>query len=248
VCFCDICRRYGQTGSGKTHTMGTVGVSATVEEEQGIIPRALADIFAEVNARSCTADVSVRVSFLEIYNENIRDLLDHSPAASSKSISIRDDAAGNVKVLGASEISVSSCSDMVPRPPAPGPFFKADMGFWLTLLMQVDCLEKGALCRSTGHTSMNDVSSRSHAIFTVHVDQKMHAQQPQDAGDAEPAPEELVCSKFHFVDLAGSERAKRTQASGARLKEGININFGLLVLGNVISALGDVRRKATHVP
>jgi kinesin family protein 7 len=104
---------YGQTGSGKTHTMGTVGVSATVEEDQGIIPRALADIFNEVNARSCSADISVRVSFLEIYNENIRDLLDHSPAASSKSISIRDDAAGNVKVLGASEISVSSCSDMV---------------------------------------------------------------------------------------------------------------------------------------
>jgi hypothetical protein len=118
--------------------------------------------------------------------------------------------------------------------------------------MQVDCLEKGALCRSTGHTSMNDVSSRSHAIFTVHVDQRMRVQQPAAASDpadaAAQAPEELVSSKFHFVDLAGSERAKRTQASGARLKEGININFGLLVLGNVISALGDVRRKATHVP
>ena len=103
---------------------------------------------------------------------------------------------------------------------------------------------------------MNDVSSRSHAIFTVQVDQKMRApQQPPpaaaaaaDGSDALPPPEELVCSKFHFVDLAGSERAKRTQASGTRLKEGININFGLLVLGNVISALGDVRRKATHVP
>jgi hypothetical protein len=107
---------------------------------------------------------------------------------------------------------------------------------------------------------MNDVSSRSHAIFTVHVDQKMRVQQQPApaaaaaaapaaaASDALPPPEELVCSKFHFVDLAGSERAKRTQASGTRLKEGININFGLLVLGNVISALGDVRRKATHVP
>ncbi len=99
---------------------------------------------------------------------------------------------------------------------------------------------------------MNDVSSRSHAIFTVHVDQKMRTQQQPAAADNTSdvlsPPEELVCSKFHFVDLAGSERAKRTQASGTRLKEGININFGLLVLGNVISALGDVRRKATHVP
>ncbi len=50
---------YGQTGSGKTHTMGTVGVSATVEEDLGIIPRALADIFNEVNARSSTAEISV---------------------------------------------------------------------------------------------------------------------------------------------------------------------------------------------
>jgi hypothetical protein len=125
-------------------------------------------------------------------------------------------------------------------------------GWCVTLWVQVDCLEKGALCRSTGHTSMNDVSSRSHAIFTVHVDQKLRVQQQPDAAaesnELQAAHEELVSSKFHFVDLAGSERAKRTQASGARLKEGININFGLLVLGNVISALGDVRRKATHVP
>jgi hypothetical protein len=215
---------YGQTGSGKTHTMGTVGVSATVEEDQGIIPRALSDIFNEASARAAVAEVAVRVSFLEIYNENIRDLLDHSPAASAKSISIRDDSAGNVKVLGASEVTVDSCNDMI------------------------DCLEKGALCRSTGHTSMNDVSSRSHAIFTVHVDQKMRSAPAAEGADSQLAPEELVSSKFHFVDLAGSERAKRTQASGTRLKEGININFGLLVLGNVISALGDVRRKATHVP
>ena len=58
----------------------------------------------------------------------------------------------------------------------------------------------------------------------------------------------MICSKFHFVDLAGSERLKRTQAVGETMKEGININCGLLALGNVISALGDPKRKATHVP
>ena len=90
-------------------------------------------ILLQVSARACSADISVRVSFLEIYNENIRDLLDHAPAASSKSISIRDDAAGNVKVLGASEISVHSCSDMVCRPrPALQPqpsTFSTEFGF-----------------------------------------------------------------------------------------------------------------------
>ena len=58
----------------------------------------------QVNARSANTDICVRVSFLEIYNENIRDLLDHSPAASSKSISIRDDAQGNVKVMVACDM------------------------------------------------------------------------------------------------------------------------------------------------
>jgi kinesin family protein 4/21/27 len=55
-------------------------------------------------------------------------------------------------------------------------------------------------------------------------------------------------AKFHFVDLAGSERAKRTGATGSVLKEGININKGLLCLGNVISALTEPAKKAMHVP
>eukprot|EP00957_Ditylum_brightwellii_P051570 3910865-Ditylum_brightwellii.AAC.1 len=62
---------------------------------------------------------------------------------------------------------------------------------------------------------------------------------------------EEKCSKFHFVDLAGSERQKRSQAEGKRLKEGIDINKGLLVLGNVISALGDPKKQKrgkTFVP
>ena len=60
---------------------------------------------------------------------------------------------------------------------------------------------------------------------------------------------EVQKCKFHFVDLAGSERAKRTGAEGQRMREGIDINKGLLVLGNVISALGDEKKRGrTHVP
>ena len=85
---------------------------------------------------------------------------------------------------------------------------------------------------------MNHRSSRSHAIFTIHVERK----------GADPA--DVTRAKIHLVDLAGSERAKRTKAEGQRLKEGIQINKGLLALGNVISALGDDKRRMAggHVP
>ena len=81
---------------------------------------------------------------------------------------------------------------------------------------------------------MNTRSSRSHAIFTVCLEQR------GGAGGGTTA-------KLHLVDLAGSERAKKTQATGDRLKEGININRGLLSLGNVISALGE-DKPPKHVP
>ncbi|MCL4126386.1 UNVERIFIED_CONTAM: hypothetical protein GTU68_047670 [Idotea baltica] len=73
---------------------------------------------------------------------------------------------------------------------------------------------------------MNARSSRSHAIFSLHLEigNKMESVN-------------IVSAKFHLVDLAGSERAKKTCATGERFKEGININTGLLALGNVISAL-----------
>jgi kinesin family protein 4/21/27 len=87
---------------------------------------------------------------------------------------------------------------------------------------------------------MNAVSSRSHAIFSINLVQEI----PLDSG----SDKKRLISKFHFVDLAGSERLKRTNAEGERKKESISINQGLLALGNVICALGDESRKASHVP
>merc|ERR1719253_1901461 len=98
------------------------------------------------------------------------------------------------------------------------------------------CLEKGAVFRTTASTLMNDKSSRSHAIFTVIVEQYVYA------------TGETLTAKIRFCDLAGSERAKKTGAVGERFREGVNINQGLFALGNVISALGDPKLKATHVP
>mmetsp|Transcript_10601 Transcript_10601/g.20097 ORF Transcript_10601/g.20097 Transcript_10601/m.20097 type:complete len:1047 (-) Transcript_10601:329-3469(-) len=105
----------------------------------------------------------------------------------------------------------------------------------------LDLLEKGSMSRTVGTTKMNSTSSRSHAIFTVFLSQRKKAA-------AEDEEDEVISSKFHFVDLAGSERLKRTGATGDRAQEGININAGLLALGNCISALADEKRKGGHVP
>lgn len=94
---------------------------------------------------------------------------------------------------------------------------------------------------------MNAQSSRSHAIFTILIKRlrRLAIDDPDSVTDDDL---ETLTAKFHFVDLAGSERLKRTGATGDRAKEGISINSGLLSLGNVISALGDASRKATHIP
>ncbi|CAK9016555.1 Kinesin-like protein KIN-4C (AtKINESIN-4C) [Durusdinium trenchii] len=238
---------YGQTGSGKTYTMGTStdSIVDTDESKLGMIPRAMGQIFEVIEEKKEAnpgAEFYLRVQFLEVYGEDIRDLLDPAGAAEGKTVSIREgDKGEGVQVVNAVEESVKSTPEML------------------------HALERGALCRTTGSTQMNVHSSRSHAIFTIIIEQHLPITEDGGGGDqdgagedaAEATPEsssdednvEFRTAKFHFVDLAGSERAKRTGATGTRLKEGININKGLLALGNVISALGDeTRPKGTHVP
>lgn len=82
-------------------------------------------------------------------------------------------------------------------------------------------------------------------MYTIFIRRQRLLSSSNDAADNDF---ETLTSKFHFVDLAGSERLKKTKAEGVRAREGISINCGLLGLGNVISALGDKSKKATHVP
>ena len=99
---------------------------------------------------------------------------------------------------------------------------------------------------------MNEGSSRSHAIFTVVIEQKIvkdvGAEVEKKEGEEAAQVTEEISSKFHFVDLAGSERIKKTGATGMLLKEGISINKGLLCLGQVISALTDTNKAKEHIP
>eukprot|EP00232_Nephroselmis_pyriformis_P010287 CAMPEP_0182879026 /NCGR_PEP_ID=MMETSP0034_2-20130328/15709_1 /TAXON_ID=156128 /ORGANISM="Nephroselmis pyriformis, Strain CCMP717" /LENGTH=386 /DNA_ID=CAMNT_0025011931 /DNA_START=1 /DNA_END=1158 /DNA_ORIENTATION=+ len=215
---------YGQTGSGKTHTMGTSYTAGGAK--QGVIPNVMDTVFGKVAGSEAGTDITVKVRYIEIHKEEIRDLLvmDQKTACP---ISVREVPDEGIILVGARDQEVSSQEDMA------------------------QCLEQGALCRATASTSMNSRSSRSHAIFTITVEQK---RRPEDEGAASPGKvagkADYLLAKLHLVDLAGSERAKRTKAEGKRFKEGVQINKGLLALGNVISALGDEKRRAAgaHVP
>ncbi|KAI7897837.1 uncharacterized protein BX663DRAFT_556388 [Cokeromyces recurvatus] len=228
---------YGQTGSGKTYSMGT---SLDNNTSEGIIPRCIIDLFQILKSRESQDKdykFELYVSFLELYNEEFIDLLNQPSKRRSgtfnsnqqqqqqqqqqqhSDVSIREDISGNIYWSGVKEEICYGPEDV------------------LRLLAQ------GSLSRTTGSTEMNSVSSRSHAIFSIILKQ----QKPEDDETGKRIVKSLH-SKFHFVDLAGSERLKRTHAQGERAKEGIAINSGLLALGNVISALGDETRKATHIP
>uniref|UniRef100_A0A8C4Y7W8 Kinesin family member 21B n=1 Tax=Gopherus evgoodei TaxID=1825980 RepID=A0A8C4Y7W8_9SAUR len=232
---------YGQTGAGKTYTMGTGFDTHISEEEHGIIPRAISHLFSGIEQRKREAqergtavpEFKVSAQFLELYNEEILDLFDSARDPDSRhrksNIKIHEDASGSIYTTGVTSRLISSQDELI------------------------QCLKQGALSRTTASTQMNVQSSRSHAIFTIHLCQMRVSAQPDlvtglPEGSQATSEYETLTAKFHFVDLAGSERLKRTGATGERAKEGISINCGLLALGNVISALGDQSKKAVHVP
>ncbi|XP_052190955.1 kinesin-like protein KIN-4C isoform X2 [Diospyros lotus] len=227
---------YGQTGSGKTYTMGT---NYNGEDNGGIIPKVMETIFSRIEANRDSAEFLIRVSFIEIFKEEVFDLLHPNAPAFSRSdgmslakptsigrapIQIRETSNGGITLAGVTEAEVRTKEEMT------------------------SYLLRGSLSRATGSTNMNSQSSRSHAIFTISMEQKKIASYPTGATQND-CSDDILCAKLHLVDLAGSERAKRTGADGMRFQEGIHINKGLLALGNVISALGDEKkRKGGHVP
>ncbi|CAB1313036.1 unnamed protein product [Coregonus sp. 'balchen'] len=178
---------YGQTGSGKSYTMmGSPG-------DIGLIPRICEGLFCQISEKSQGDGASFRteVSYLEIYNERVQDLLTTKKSPENGSgLKVREHPKDGPYVEDLSKHLVQNYRDIE------------------------KLLHAGNAKRTTASTGMNDVSSRSHAIFTINFTQARF--------DAE-LPCETV-SKIHLVDLAGSERADATCATGARLKEGANIN------------------------
>uniref|UniRef100_G1QJE0 Kinesin family member 4A n=1 Tax=Nomascus leucogenys TaxID=61853 RepID=G1QJE0_NOMLE len=174
---------YGQTGSGKTYSMGG---AYTAEQENeptvGVIPRVIQLLFKEIDKKS-DFEFTLKVSYLEIYNEEILDLL--CPSREKAQINIREDPKEGIKIVGLTEKTV------------------------LVALDTVSCLEQGNNSRTVASTAMNSQSSRSHAIFTISLEQRKKSDKNSS-----------FRSKLHLVDLAGSERQKKTKAEGDRLKEG----------------------------
>ncbi len=204
---------YGQTGSGKSYSMMGYG------EEAGVIPRICHDMFERITDMQKDKNLSctVEVSYLEIYNERVRDLLNPSTK-------------GNLKVR---------------EHPSTGPYVEDLAKLVVRSFQEIQHLmDEGNKARTVAATSMNETSSRSHAVFTLTVTQRRH--------DVETRMDTEKVAKISLVDLAGSERATSTGATGARLKEGAEINRSLSTLGRVIAALADLsmgkKRNTSMVP
>ncbi|XP_067467908.1 kinesin-like protein KIF27 [Thunnus thynnus] len=138
---------YGQTGSGKTYTLG----EGNLDKEGGIIDRVAQDVFlllGEKKSSSDVAEATVRVSYMELYREELRDLLE--PHTIHKELHIREDDRGNTVVVGAKEMVVTSAEELL------------------------SVLETGNALRHTSTTGMNEHSSRSHAILTLQLTQCSH--------------------------------------------------------------------------
>ncbi|CAN9342196.1 unnamed protein product [Alternaria alternata] len=203
---------YGQTGSGKSYSMMGYGA------EYGIIPKICQDMFERIKGLQADKNSSctVEVSYLEIYNERVRDLLNPSNK-------------GNLRVR---------------EHPSTGPYVEDLAKLVVQSFPEIENLmDEGNKARTVAATNMNETSSRSHAVFTLTLTQKRHDVETSMSGER--------VAKISLVDLAGSERAQSTGATGARLKEGAEINRSLSTLGRVIAALADQSsggKKKTQVP
>lgn len=208
---------YGQTCSGKTFTMQGSGDN---ESCVGIIQLAAKDVFQSIKENESNSECSVRVSYVEIYNEELRDLLNDSNRRSSSSsgLIIREDKKGAISVDGLKEVAVKS----------------------LDQLMEV--FKVGEKNKSVGSTKMNDRSSRSHAILKIILEKNIVF------NDENSPSNDLVVkttSVLNLVDLAGSESVRHTGASGMQKKEGGMINQSLLTLSKVLMSLG--QKNPGHV-
>ncbi|KAB5564509.1 hypothetical protein DKX38_004563 [Salix brachista] len=217
---------YGQTGSGKTFTMSGPNISS--KEDWGVNYRALNDLFQISQHRKSSISYEVGVQMVEIYNEQVRDLLSsdgpHKRYPSSNlDFSVKTFVSLNLHTLG---IWSTTQPNGLAVP-------DASMHAVTSTADVLELMNIGLMNRAVGATVLNERSSRSHSVLTVHV----HGMDLKTSA--------VLRGNLHLVDLAGSERVDRSEVIGERLREAQHINKSLSALGDVIFSLS---QKSQHVP
>lgn len=180
----------------------------TYADTAGIIPRSLYNLFSKLEKEG--ADFTVKCSFIELYNEELRDLLQKDEHTKVKIF--EDSNKSGIVIQGMEESFIKSAEE------------------------GVKLLQDGSVKRQVAATKCNDLSSRSHTVFTITV----HVKESDGSGE-----DMLRTGKLNLVDLAGSENIGRSGAENKRAREAGMINQSLLTLGRVINALVD---KSAHIP
>ncbi|XP_059201017.1 kinesin-like protein KIF2C isoform X1 [Centropristis striata] len=198
------CFAYGQTGSGKTHTMGGDFAGRQQNSAKGIYALAAHDVFTYLNHRRyANLDLSAYVSFFEIYNGKVYDLLNKKAK-----LRVLEDDRQLVQVVGLEEVYVSTAEEVIKM------------------------IQLGSACRTSGQTSANANSSRSHAILQIVLRRNDRAT--------------TLHGKFSLVDLAGNERGTDVSSNDrSTLVETAEINRSLLALKECIRSLG---MNSDHIP
>jgi len=239
---------YGQTATGKTFTM-TGSDKSNHENSMGIIQLAIQDCFDYIHNEDERREYLLRVSFMEIYNEVVNDLLtapemssqNNSVPPSAPSIRIFESKKEGVIIRGLKEEIVTSYQDVI--------------GF----------LNAGEKRRHIGQTSANKESSRSHSVFRLTVESRQRVARKSSNGQlasdvASSGGDSIASSVFapgpscgpvrvstlSLIDLAGSESIKNTGSTGTRKKEGQYINKSLLTLGHVVWKLAELSTKKSE--
>ncbi|XP_049826454.1 kinesin-like protein Klp10A isoform X2 [Aethina tumida] len=197
------CFAYGQTGSGKTHTMGGEFKGKNQNFKNGIYGLVAVDVFKQLaSAKRSKMNYVISASFFEIYGKLVFDLL-----SKKQRLRVLEDGKQQIQVVGLTEKTVGKVEDVL------------------------ELIQKGSMERTSGQTSKNSNSSRSHAVFQIIV---------RKAGSR------VIEGKFSLIDLAGNERGADTSKSNRQTRiEGADINKSLLALKECIRALG---RKGAHLP
>lgn len=197
------CFAYGQTGSGKTHTMGGEFNGKIQDCKGGIYAMAANDVFALLNSpKYRNLNLVVSASFFEIYSGKVFDLL-----ADKQKLRVLEDGKQQVQIVGLTEKVVDSVEQVL------------------------KIIQHGNGTRTSGQTSANSNSSRSHAVFQIVL---------------RPLGTTRVHGKFSFIDLAGNERGADTSSANRQTRmEGAEINKSLLALKECIRALG---KQNAHLP